>query len=279
MYTKMTIDEIEEYLSSENTSLDICIKNKTNLLKINAKKLQDEKKANYLWCLRQIYIIQNLYTKAFKKMKKNEFKEAWNLLDYADINISFLEQNFDIAVENDRFHIVFINKMIKEYQKLYPYFLFLSRESIIKSEKCSICGKKISLRNQCGHKVGKLYMGELCCRIVTDFEIKATCIVTDPYDKYTVIEVEGKEYNYEAIKRVISEIDGPYENFYIKTSFIKKPEFTNISRKSKCPCGSGKKYKNCHLGMKEELMKHYDIILSKRIDPSKSRMVIYNSWK
>lgn len=279
MYREMTINEIERYLSLKNASLDICIKYKIELLMIDAKKFQNEKKANYLWCLRQIYIIQDCFTRAFKKMKNNEFKEAWLLLDNADIEICFLEQNFDIAIENDRYHIIYINRIIKEYQKLYPYFLFTSRESIIKSEGCSICGKKISLRNQCGHKVGKLYMGELCCRNVTDLEFKSVCVVTDPYDKYAILEVQGKEYNYDAVKSVVSEIDDPYENFFIITSFIKKNEFVNISHKSTCPCGSGKKYKNCHLGTKDELIKHHDVILFKKITSDKSKITLYDAFK
>lgn len=42
------------------------------------------------------------------------------------------------------------------------------------------CGKEISLCNRCGHKAGKLYMGELCLRKITEMEFKAVCIVTDP---------------------------------------------------------------------------------------------------
>ena len=55
----------------------------------------------------------------------------------------------------------FIKSIVPEYQKLFPYRFFLSRESVIREEKCSICGKVIKLRSKCEHIPGKLYMGEM----------------------------------------------------------------------------------------------------------------------
>ena len=86
--------------------------------------------------------------------------------------------------------MVFIGRMIKEYQKLFPYCHFLSRECVIKAEVCSICGQPISLRHPCGHKVGKLYMGELCLRKVVDMEFKAFSIVCIYlFDKYSYVKL------------------------------------------------------------------------------------------
>lgn len=276
----MTIKEIEKYLSSYNTILDKCILININLLLTNAKKNQNEEQANNIWCLKQIYQIQNHFTKAFSKMKNNEFKDAWRLLDQADIEICFLEKNFEyISNDNDCYHIEFIKNIIPEYKKTYPYLHFASRESIIKSEKCSICGKVLSLRSTCGHKAGKLYMGELCGRIVTDLEIKRVCIVKDPYDKYAIIEIEGKEYNYDSVKKTVSKLSVPYESFHVNTIIGKPPKYANLKNNNWCPCGSGKKYKHCHLGTQGELIKKQLIIYDKAISTEESEEIFHDTWK
>ncbi|MFQ9891482.1 MAG: SEC-C metal-binding domain-containing protein [Streptococcus sp.] len=38
--------------------------------------------------------------------------------------------------------------------------------------------------------------------------------------------------------------------------------FNNVPRNSKCPCGSGKKYKKCCLNTPNELETHYKITIS-----------------
>lgn len=196
-----------------------------------------------------------------------------------DIALSNLESNFDIEQDNDRYHLVFIGRMIKEYQKLFPYHHFLSRENIIKAEKCTICGQPISLRHPCGHKVGKLYMGELCLREVTDMEFKAFSIVTDPFDKYTFVKLEGQEYNYGMLEQLMPEINSPYDEFHIETTKVKKPEFKTIGRNAQCPCGSGKKYKRCHLGTPDEMMDHHIVKMEKPIAQKNKFVGYFGTWK
>lgn len=170
--------------------------------------------------------------------------------------------------------------MIKQYQKLFPYCHFFSRECVIKEEECSICGKRISLRHPCGHRAGKLYMGELCLRKVIDMEFKALCIVTDPFDKYTYVQLPDQEYDYGMLEALMVEIDSPYDKFSIETIKVKKPEYKGIGRNDPCPCGSGEKYKRCHLGTKGELMDHHKVQLSKPILRSKPGFIgTFGTWK
>lgn len=276
----MTISDIEHYLSVKHTSFDEEIEREINSQLDNAKTQKNEDKSNYLWCLRQIYIIQKHYVNAIKKLKEGLYEEAWNTFDAADIALSFLEDNFDVSLQDDKYYLMFISKMIKEYQKLFPYKYFFSRECIIKAEKCSICDKPISLRHPCGHKVGKLYMGELCTRIVTDFEFVAISIVTDPFDKYAILKLQEQEYNYGMLENLMKEIDSPFDEFQIETVKVLKPEYKNIGRNEKCPCGSNKKYKKCHLGTKDELMDHHKIQLLKHPTHNKSGFVgCFGTWK
>lgn len=255
----MTLEEVEQYLSVRHTVLDKNIKDEIVSKKDAAIEIKNEILANYLWCLLQIYNIQNGFLSAFNYLQRKKYIDAWLTLDRIDLSIGNLNDNFDITVEDDKYNIVFISKILKEYQKLFPYRYFLSREAIIKDEECSICGKKISLRRQCEHQKGKLYMGELCCHIVKDIEFKGVALVTDPFDRYAFLQLEDQEYNYSMLDMLMEAIHSPYDSFYITIYKIKNPKFKNIGRNEKCPCGSGKKYKKCHLGTKEELIDHYRI--------------------
>ena len=138
----MTDYEIERYLEKKNITPNSNIFQKIKDRKENAIKENDESKANYYWFLEEIYKIQNYYCNAFIDLVKHDYEEAWRKFDYADIGVSYLESNVFIADYARRFHIDFISNMIFEYQKLFPYKLFFSRESVIKSEECNICEKK-----------------------------------------------------------------------------------------------------------------------------------------
>lgn len=275
----MTINEIEDYLASKRRAFDDDIGMKIEELRQNAISHQDGEEANYYWCLKQIYHLQKSFVCTIDLLKSKEYEKAWYAFERIDIGLSNLENNFDISQGNDRYHLLFIARMVKQYQKLFPYRYFLSRESIIKAEKCSICGKPISLRNSCGHKVGKLYMGELCLRKVTDIELKALCVVTDPFDKYTFLRISGHEYNYGMLEQLMLEIDSPYDEFSIETVKVKKPEFMSISSNELCPCGSGKKYKLCHQGTLDELMDHHIVHMSKAKAHNNRFVGTFCTWK
>lgn len=276
----MTIKEIENYLRKKNLYIDSKIGENIEKARQEAISIQDEKKANYCWCLKAVYEIQKGFISAINNLKSKNYEDAWCTFEREDIRLGNLENNFDVSKDKDEFHMVWIGKMIKEYQKLFPYIYFLSRECIIKSEECSICGKPISLRHSCGHKTGKLYMGELCLRKVTDMELKAVAIVTDPFDKYTYIKLKDQEYDYSMLEILMTEIESPYDEFYVETVKVLKPEYKGVGRNDKCPCGSGKKYKKCHWRTNGELMDHHKVIFSKKALHSKNGFVGYfGTWK
>lgn len=276
----MTVSEIENYLAIKHFSLDDNVGEKIEELRQNAISQQNEELANYCWCLRQIYWLQKEFVWAVNALKRKKYEDAWCAFDRADIGLSNLENNFDISKGNDRYHLLFIARMIKAYQKLFPYCHFFSRECVIKAEECTICGKPISFRHPCGHKVGKLYMGELCARNVTDIELKALSIVTDPFDKYSFLQIPEREYNYGMLDALMPEIDNPYVEFSIDTVKVQRPEYRGIGRNELCPCGSGRKYKKCHLGTKSELMDHHKVHISKTALHSKNEFIgVFGTWK
>ena len=279
MMRVMKKNEIEDYLSSYNINLEQSVYDQIQNVLDNAISENIEEIANYYWCLKSIFMIQKTFLMAFYDMKAENYEDAWNNLDLADIMLSGLNQNFDIKKDNDRFHLVFISRIIKEYQKTFPYHYFLSRECVVKSEKCSICGKRVLVRKPCGHKLGKLYMGQQCQHIITDADMKALAIVTHPFDKYTYLIIPDKEYNYGMVKMLISEIDNPYDDFEIETIKIKRPEYKNIGRNTTCPCGSGKKYKKCHLGKQDELMDHNIVHLTHPVKNKYPGIQYFGTWK
>lgn len=275
----MTVTEIENYLATKNATLDIKIQDEIERFRIAAIEKSNEEQANFFWGLKQIFLVQRYFTSAFHNLQSKNYETAWLNLDKADIELGFLEENFDIGLDNDKFHLLFISQMIKRYQKFFPYRLFFSRESIIKKEKCSICNKTISLRDPCGHKPGKLYMGELCLREIVDMEWKKMCIVEDPFDKYSYLKIQEMEYNYEALEWLIGYLENPYDKFSFEIQQVKRPEYIKIGRNEMCPCGSGKKYKKCHWNTTGELMDHFIFTFYNNSKAKREPMRCINSIK
>ena len=104
-------------------------------------------------------------------------------------------------------------------------------------------------------------------------------IVTDPFDKYTYLQLPGKEYNYGIIEALMQELRSPYDDFFIETVKIKKSEYKKVQRNSLCPCGSGKKYKKCCLGTVRELMDHNIIHMNKKGCCSNKFVGNFGTWK
>ena len=148
-------------------------------------------------------------------------------------------------------------RTINEIQRLlplFPYRIFTSREAIIKREECSICGKKIHVRTSCGHKVGKLYMGEMCCKKIVDIEFLNVNIVTKPFDRYAILKVPGQKFDFSLLDYIVPSIK-PYMKWNYRIEKRLLPEYKRTGRNDRCPCGSGKKFKYC---VRDDEKKHYE---------------------
>lgn len=257
------IDEIKRELQTKNALLDSRIKKEILRLKSLAISSGDEPKANELWCYETIFDVQHEYCNAYANMqnalklsdeldrdgfdspKSKAYEAAWNELDRSDMRISELERNFCIPDSvMDDFYINEIKADIQKLFPLFPYRLFMSREAIIKREECSICGKTISARFPCGHKVGKIYMGKMCCRNVVEMEFLGSSIVTKPFDKYAILKCEGKKFDFGLLDYIVPMIK-PYMEWEYEIEKRLLPEYKKIGRNMMCPCGSGKKFKCC----------------------------------
>lgn len=258
----MTINNIETLLKQRDNNFDHNdIKKNLDKLKQSAVQVGDQERAKHIWCLEQILKIKTLFIEAFNLMKNNEFEKAWYNLDRCDIELSFLKSHFDYT--NNEFDLLFIEKEIPKYQELFPYDYFLSREAIESDFTCSICGSPMGIRNKCRHKVGEIYDGEMCYRIVNNIEFLGTSIVKNPFDKYTILHTKDTEYNYYLLETLMEYLNSPFEEWGYdielrKWDYKKTDLYKDVGRNDICPCGSGKKFKKCCLE-KYNPVKHYKL--------------------
>ncbi len=258
----MKIKKIEEILNKENIhNSHKYLLETLEVLKKNAVKDNEEKKAKYIWCLEKIYLIKTTFEKAFLDLQKNEFKEAWYKFDKCDIELGFLKKHFNF--KKNECNLLFIENEIPKYQKLFPYTVFFSRESIESDFTCSICGAKVGIKSRCEHKIGEIYNGKMCCRKAEKIEFLAMALVNNPVDKYTVA-VTGRE-NYCLLETLIEYVKDPYEDWSYDIIPLKESKYQNTGRNEKCPCHSNKKYKNCCINEKR---KHFKFKVNNN-DPNK----------
>lgn len=228
----------------------------------------DQRSAKEIWCLEQVLYIQQGYLNAFKLLKSGNYFNAWKEFENIEIKLQFLAPHMDI--NSDEYYLLFIKNHIKRYQSLYPYKIFMSPEILEHEKVCSVCNKRISIRNPCGHEVGEIYNGEMCYRIVTKCDVLGISFVESPLQKYSVpFLTDGKteelkdHYNYKLIENLVKELKSPFDDWDVEIKQVIHPHetFADIGRNDKCPCGSGEKYKKCCLLKDGVTMPHYEFIL------------------
>lgn len=269
----MTIKEIKAYLREQHITFENEVIDELERSRMEAIQAQDEALANELWCLGQIYYIQKSFVAIYNSLKFKRYESAWDALKQADRQLSALEQNFDIdPKETDPFHLVYIKGMLTEYEKLFPYEYFIGREALIREEECSICGQPIRLRGGCGHKMGKLYMGELCVHKITKVDYLDLVGRKDPFDRSEILKPYEMQYNYEILNTLMANIHSPYDFWYVEVVKERNPEFAKIQRNDPCPCGSGKKFKHCCMNDPEKgFFDHYKLRLMNEMDEMPDR--------
>jgi len=274
----MTRDEIQNYLSSvigrsakpSKKSVEMELAN----LKQKAIARADQDEAKALWCLEQSLKVQELYIEAFKKMKNGQFYRAWCDFEQAEMTLHFLEKHN--LTDWSHFHLNFIQEYIEKWQSLFPYKIFMSPEILELEKVCTICRQVISIRKPCGHRVGEIYNGEMCCREVTKMEVPSISFVKNPAQKYSVGFLPdpktGKihdHYNYEVVKYAVSALNSPFDRWDVTKTKRRQPHsrFRSVGRNNPCPCESGKKYKNCCLKQDGVLRPHLEFYFNVTLPP------------
>jgi hypothetical protein len=279
----MIFNEIKKYLrdapanfSSRNSGL---IKNQLGKLKEQAVKINDQSLAKTIWCFEEILKIQDKYIAAFNQLKTAKYYEAWCVFEQVELGMQFLAPHFDDSAAE--YHLRFIEKHISQYQSLYPYKYFFSPEMVKHEITCSICNKPISIHKPCGHRVGEIYDGKMCARIVSNMEVLGMALVQQPSQKYSVPFITDPQtgntvdhYDYSLVKYLIQRLNSPFHTWDIHWTKMRHPHsrFSHVGRNDPCPCESGIKYKKCCLPMGGVLRPHCEFKFS--VMPPKELLTI-----
>jgi hypothetical protein len=173
----------------------------------------NDPQSNNVWAMISAIEVHQLYSLAFEQLKKANYYMAWCTLERAELVIAAIRRN-DSEVYDAVKDISF---QIQRVQSIYPYKAFASTEILIKEQKCSICDSVRSIRNDCGHRVGYVYNGNLCANIVTKAELKSVSIVTNPVHKYGVAFIKDEKggtsdhYDYGILSAIIKVWESPYK--------------------------------------------------------------------
>lgn len=226
-------------------------------LKKAAVDRDDQITAKAAWCLETIGEIQDHFISAFQCMRSGKFVEAWGNFARCEVGIEFLTQHFDD--KDVRFGINYIELYTNQFQELFNAGWGVSPEILIKRKLCSICHAPITPRSKCDHRPGEVYDGAMCVAQATDWELIAVALVPNPVQKTSVIFPHGNDDSrFYLLRFLMKALDSPWHGWTYQKEDRREhhPEFKNVGRNDKCPCGSGIKYKYCCI-RKEFVFPHF----------------------
>ena len=161
--------------------------NKVRQAKYKAITDQAEEWARLL--LLNEYITESFleFGKMWIHIKNDEMDQAWDSLINAQMAVRhalLVRHDPELEKHNERLHLI--------ESMMFPPQLFVSPGLVIEDAECSVCGKEYG---ECGHVKGRVYMGELCARIIKKFTIKEVSLVDEPADKHCRTLSFGKDGN------------------------------------------------------------------------------------
>jgi len=159
-------------------------------LKQDFIKRQLENEANLLYCIENSLLALQYELQMLVNIKQDKMSEAWGNLVNAQVI-------YGTVISNNIFELTsgtgYLERLANYEKLLFPNLFFQSAGGIIKKSHCSICNEK---SGKCDHLKGKLYNGELCCRIITEMKLEEVSLVDNPANKHCrvlTIENNGKK--------------------------------------------------------------------------------------
>jgi hypothetical protein len=222
--------------------------------------------ANRAWYLREVSANRYEYLCGFQLMQSGKFYQAWCKLEQVEIAlISILRNQFYPPA---RFAVEQLATMVKNWQTLFPYAVFLSPEFAIKREECTICGLTVGPWSTCRHQAGVVYRGQECLRIVKDVKFLGLSLVRDPVQKYSVPfmrNAQGEQYDqydYTVVKFVVDRLRSAISGWTPRWTNAYHPHklFKDVLPKDGCPCRSGRQYGQCCKPLPGVLRPHIDLV-------------------
>ena len=251
--------------SSDFTQLDAQIVGQLEDIRLAAVAAADQELAKKTWCLKTALKMHQKFVAAFLDMKASKFYDAWCALERVEIHALSLAQHMPL---DDEYGLAFIERHVELFQKLYPYGVFMSPAFLEKEVRCSICDAKISIRSGCEHRVGEIYGGVQCLRIITVAEMLEMSMVPTPVQKYSVPFMtdpktgqQVDQYDYSLVSYVARGLRSPFDGWSMQWTQARHPHslYKHVGRNDKCPCDSEKKYKLCCLREAGVLRPHVEI--------------------
>lgn len=217
------------------------------------QEIHSEDFANKAWFITHASDMRAKFVDVFFQMKAGEFYNAWCNLERVEIGIIDLFRNPFYNLRG--FGLPEFRDIVTKWQALYPYKVFFSPEFIIKKETCSICNEIVNPWSSCPHRVGRVYEGRLCHRVVRDFGVVYVSLVLNPVQKYSVAFMQDKngqtvdQYDYSLVRFLTERLASPFDRWSFDWTEAYHPHelFASMSPSGPCPCGSGKTYEDCCL--------------------------------
>ena len=153
------------------------LKSKTSALKAEMVAIEDEDSANQLLSFEEMLQALIFELTMWVAFKDDDAHAAWTALIEAQSAGRTAMQAHEISGWMDtcieRLHVL--------EHLLFPPQTFVSMGMIIRKSSCSICGREYG---ECDHVKGKAYMGQMCARVIEEFEKLETSIVSEPANKH-----------------------------------------------------------------------------------------------
>lgn len=168
-------------------------------LKEDFKKRKLENEANLIYCIENSLLALEYELQMLVNIKEDKMSEAWENLVNAEVIYRNVVRNYPFKLESETGYL----ERLADYEKLlFPNLSFHSVGGIIKKSHCSICKEKYG---KCNHLKGKLYNGELCCRVITEMELEEISLVDNPANKHCrvlTMEIDGKIIDIMTLRQV-----------------------------------------------------------------------------
>lgn len=219
-----------------------------DIIKNIAIEEKNEKLANAQLIFKNYFLVFCNLASYFKLLQEQHYKLSWNALQDCLDDLKFVGKYLEL---DSRKEIPDIYDLLKCYEKLYPYTVFISSEYIISKSHCSICGKSMQSLS-CPHIKGNLYWGEIAVEHIDEIqEFQAACLVSHPEDKRCIIELSDdnrtESEKFKKLEQFLA-LKLPFLQQFTITSRIEtrqRNDIIKVGRNELCSCGSGKKFKKC----------------------------------
>lgn len=230
---------------------------------------------NRLWWVQVFADATEIYLDAYRLMARGKYYEGWCELERAEnafarlLGNQFLMELVPIAESRA--------ELVALWQSVFPYKYFASPGMRYKKWKCSICGKQSTPVEPCGHIIHRVYEGQLCYRIILEAEPTHVAIVTDPVQKYSVLQPDN---DYSVVQYVLDHLTGPFHPWDGEWTHKRHPhdKFSDRAPDGPCPCESRLRYSECCMLQEGVRLPHFQMTVTRgatRAGPLEDKFVLH----